>query len=357
LNAKRSRVDELARESAALVVRLADQHGRAAGLTNQIDAITGLIGPVEGELAQLEARQGELEAQERRQRERGHRLETEHSRLALELNRRQDELGLLQHQIEDDLGLVEMDLSDSTVGQPPLPLHPLISPLPLVEEVPDDMEQEIRHLRVQLSQLGSVNLNAPQEHEEIRRRHEFLSGQIGDLEQAAINLRHIIAELDRLMEGSFLSTFQAVNAEFKTYFRQLFNGGDAELVLTSPDDITQTGIEIIARPPGKRARALSMLSGGERALTAASLIFALLKVSPTPFCTLDEVDAMLDEANVGRFRDVLEDLSRQTQFIVITHNRRTVEAAHTIYGVSMSDDTASRVISLQFDDIDPKKPT
>jgi len=154
------------------------------------------------------------------------------------------------------------------------------------------------------------------------------------------------------MEGSFLSTFQAVATEFKSYFRQLFNGGDADLELTNLDNITQTGIDIVARPPGKRARALSMLSGGERALTAASLIFALLKVSPTPFCTLDEVDAMLDEANVGRFRQVLQDLSRQTQFIVITHNRRTVEAAHTIYGISMGDDTVSRVLSLQLDDSD-----
>jgi chromosome segregation protein len=220
-----------------------------------------------------------------------------------------------------------------------------------VDELPEDLEAEIRDLRVQLSQLGTVNLNAPQEYEEVRARYEFLSGQINDLEQAAANLRRVIVELDQLMERDFLATFHEVSREFKAYFKRLFNGGDADLVLTDPENISQTGIDIVARPPGKRARTLAMLSGGERALTAVSLIFALLKVRPTPFCTLDEVDAMLDETNVGRFRQVLEELSHQIQFIVITHNRHTVEAAKTIYGISMGKDTVSRVISLQLEDV------
>lgn len=351
LSARRQRAAELDGEHAALAVRLAEQRDQATALTDQIAALRDQIAPAEQEIAQLENEQAEQEDVERQQRERLHRLETDHSRIVLELNRRQDEISLLQRQIEDDLGLVDLDLSEAPVGQPPLPLHPLISQLPAVEELPDDLETEIRRLRVQISQLGSVNLNAPQEYEEVRTRHNFLVGQITDLEQAADHLRQIITELDQLMEGSFLTTFQSVAREFKTCFKRLFNGGDADLVLTAPDNITQTGIDVIARPPGKRAQALSMLSGGERALTAASLIFALLRVSPTPFATLDEVDAMLDEANVGRFRDVLVDLAEQTQFVVITHNRRTVEAARTIYGISMGEDTVSRVISLQLDDV------
>ena len=127
------------------------------------------------------------------------------------------------------------------------------------------------------------------------------------------------------MEREFKRTFDAVAREFRTYYRTLFSGGSARLQLTDPDDLMSTGIDIVARPPGKRQQGLALLSGGERALIAAALIFAILTVSPTPFCVLDEVDATLDEANVGRFRAVLKSLSRETQFVVITHNRYTIE--------------------------------
>jgi len=150
-----------------------------------------------------------------------------------------------------------------------------------------------------------------------------------------------------LMEREFERTFQAVAAQFKEYFSTLFGGGTARLELTDPDDLTHTGVEIVARPPGKRAQSLALLSGGERSLTAIALIFAILKVSPTPFCVLDEVDAMLDEANIGRFRTLLKELAESTQFVVITHNRGTIEAADTIYGVSMGADSVSQVVSLK----------
>jgi len=257
---------------------------------------------------------------------------------------------MLRRQIEDDLGLVEMELSEDQVGQPYLPLHPLISQLPVVEELPEGVENDVRRLKVQLNRLGSVNPDAPKEFEELHTRHEFLTTQMTDLEQAAADLRQVIAELDRLMEQEFSKTFEAVAKEFKNYFRQLFDGGEAQLILTDPENLTDTGIDISARPPGKRLQSLNMLSGGERSLTAAALIFSLLKVSPTPFCVLDEVDAMLDEANVGRFRQEVQNLAKEIQFIIITHNRHTIEAASTIYGVSMGDDSASRVISLQLDE-------
>jgi chromosome segregation protein len=227
--------------------------------------------------------------------------------------------------------------------------------LPAVEELPEGVENDVRRFKVQLSRLGAVNLDAPREFEELEARHEFLTHQIVDLEQASGNLRQIIAELDRLMEEEFSATFEAVAREFKNYFKQLFGGGEARLVLTEPENVTETGVDIIARPPGKRPQSLNMLSGGERALTAAALIFALLKVSPTPFCVLDEVDAMLDEANVGRFRQELEELAKDIQFIIITHNRRTIEAANTIYGVSMGDDSVSRVISLKIQEIEEQQ--
>jgi len=159
----------------------------------------------------------------------------------------------------------------------------------------------------------------------------------------------VIAELDAVMEKDFRQTFNAVAAEFSRAFTRLFGGGSARLILTDPENPIQSGVEIVARPPDRRQQGLALLSGGERSLTAAALIFALIKVSPTPFCVLDEVDAMLDEANVGRFREMLTELSQQTQFIVITHNRGTIQSADTIYGVSMGIDGASQVISLRLD--------
>jgi len=159
----------------------------------------------------------------------------------------------------------------------------------------------------------------------------------------------VLAELDELMETAFRETFDAVAARFSETFPALFNGGTARLELTDPGDLMNTGVDIVARPPGKRAQRLALLSGGERALTAAALLFALLHVHPTPFCVLDEVDAMLDEANVGRFRALLEELAQRSQFVVITHNRVTIEAADTIYGVSMGADGVSQVVSLKLE--------
>jgi chromosome segregation protein len=153
------------------------------------------------------------------------------------------------------------------------------------------------------------------------------------------------------MQRDFSKTFSAVATEFKTIFQRLFGGGSARLVLTDADNMAETGIEIEARLPGRRTQGLSLLSGGERSLTATSLIFALMKVAPTPFCVLDEVDAMLDEANVGRFRELLQELSEKTQFIIVTHNRNTVQAADIIYGVTMGRDSASQVVSLKMDQV------
>jgi chromosome segregation protein len=153
------------------------------------------------------------------------------------------------------------------------------------------------------------------------------------------------------MRREFHETFNAVADEFGNIFTRLFGGGSARLVLTNPDDLTETGIDIEARLPGRREQGLSLLSGGERSLAATSLVFALLKVSPTPFCVLDEVDAMLDESNTGRFRDLLDELSQNTQFVVITHNRNTVQVADVIYGITMGRDSSSQVISLKIDEV------
>jgi chromosome segregation protein len=199
--------------------------------------------------------------------------------------------------------------------------------------------------------MGAINPDAHKEYLEVKERHGFLSTQLHDLQKADTDLRQIITELDELMNKQFRSTFNAVAAEFKDMFTRLFGGGSARLVMTDVENPTETGIDIEARLPGRREQGLSLLSGGERSLTAVALVFSLLRVSPTPFCILDEVDAMLDEANVGRFTELLRDLSETTQFIVITHNRNTVQVADVIYGVTMGRDSASQVISLRLDEV------
>jgi len=258
---------------------------------------------------------------------------------------------LLAERIEEDLGLVELEIAESVTAQSPLPLTPLVSRLPIVEELPEGLEEEIHLLKARLNRLGSVNPNAAEEYEEVKERHTFLLEQSADLEKASSHLRQVVEELDEVMETTFKEIFEAVAEQFSKTFTRLFNGGQAELVLTEPDDLLNAGVEIMAQPPGKRSQRLALLSGGERALTAVALLFSLLHVSPTPFCVLDEVDAMLDEANVGRFRSVLQDLSETTQFIVITHNRVTIEAADTIYGISMGADAVSQAVSLKLEEL------
>jgi chromosome segregation protein len=236
-------------------------------------------------------------------------------------------------------------MGDDLSGQPLLPLGPLVSSLPQVDQLPEGLEDQIGVLKRRLRRLEPINPDAPAEYAELNERHEFLSGQAQDLEEAISDLREVIAELDQVMEREFRRTFDIVAREFRVYFEKLFGGGSARLQLTEPEDLMGTGIDVVARPPGKRQQGLALLSGGERALTAAALVFAILAASPTPFCVLDEVDAALDEANVGRFRSVLRSLAQETQFVIITHNRYTIEFADIVYGVSMNDDGASFVIS------------
>ena len=202
-------------------------------------------------------------------------------------------------------------------------------------------------LRRRYSELGASNPFAAEEYVEVRDRLAEMEAQQADLTSAIAATRELIAELSGRITEQFLATFTALEGAFGRRFEQLFGGGAASLVLTDPDELTQTGVEIMARPPGKKRQALAMLSGGERALTAVALLFAMLEVRPVPFCVLDEVDAALDEANVTRFATALRELAETTQFIVITHNRGTIEAADALYGVTIGDDAVSRIISLR----------
>jgi chromosome segregation protein len=214
---------------------------------------------------------------------------------------------------------------------------------------PAGLDDEISALRRELRAIGAIDHEALAAYEETAAHHRQLAEQRTDLEAAAADLRQLLATLEAEMAARFEVTFGAVAAEFTAFFPALFGGGDAEMVLERAGD-GPPGIEILARPPGKRRQPLSLLSGGERALTAVALIFALIKVSQTPFVVLDEVDAALDEANVQRFCAALRTLAGETQIVIVTHNRATIQIAGTVYGITMGDDGASQTISLRVED-------
>jgi chromosome segregation protein len=325
--------------------------GQISGINTQLEELRDLIGPAEKELETSEVLEMDLQKQETEGQIALARVERTNNQIQLELGRKQEMLESLHQKIEDDFGLVDFDYASDISGPVPLPFDGMVEQLPAVEELPTDLEENMLRLRAQLRRMGAINPEAKQEYLSVKERHTFLHSQLEDLRKAETDLHQVIAELDELTRREFQKTFEDVADQFHSIFHRLFGGGAARLLLTDPDNLTETGIDIEARLPGRREQGLSLLSGGERSLTAIALVFSLLKVSPTPVCVMDEVDAMLDEANVGRFRDLLLELSKDTQFIIITHNRNTVQAADVIYGVTMGRDSASQIISLKLDEI------
>jgi chromosome segregation protein len=346
---REARAAELDQELERLSGQLAVLGEQERSLRGQLEALRQQIEPLEAQAAALVKQQAAEEQREREVQQALRRDETNWNGAQLQLQRTEDQLAQLRHEIEQDLGLVTLESSEDLAYQPPLPFEQYVEQLPILTSIPETLGEEVRDTRTRLARASNVNPDAPREYEEAAERYEFLVAQSEDLEAAAADLRKVLKELDLLMEAAFERTFQAVSEHFVDFFQKLFNGGGAELVLTAPTDLATTGIEILARPPGKRPQSLALLSGGERALAACALIFAILRVSPTPFCVLDEVDAALDEANVDRFRQTVEELSQATQFIIVTHNRRTLEGANTIYGVTMGNDGVSTVISLRLE--------
>jgi chromosome segregation protein len=216
----------------------------------------------------------------------------------------------------------------------------------------EQLAEELRKTRRTIAQIGSVNPFAIEEHRELSARLTELAEQEADLRRASEATQELIDRLDAEISEQFQAAFAAIGQRFDEYCRLLFAGGSASLELTQDaESEAPGGIEIAVRPPGKRLQRLAILSGGERALAGVALLFAMLTVNPVPFCVLDEVDAALDEANIGRFADALRKLAETIDFVVITHNRATIETADTIYGVTMTDAAVSRVLSLRLADI------
>jgi chromosome segregation protein len=219
-----------------------------------------------------------------------------------------------------------------------------------------ELEAELARCKEALERLGPVNVLAVQEHEEQEQRLAFLTTQRADVAQSVESLRRTIREINQTSSERFRATFEAVNASFGAVFARLFRGGEAEMHLLDDEDPLESGIEIVARPPGKRLQNLMLLSGGEKALTAIALLFALFQIKPSPFCVLDEVDAPLDDVNTLRFIDLLRDLAGETQFIIITHNKLTMEVAGCLYGVTMEEKGVSKLVAVELDQVQPAEP-
>jgi chromosome segregation protein len=351
LNQADSQLERLRRRQAGLREQLAalgdDDEAALTVAERDLAAVEAALAPLqaaaEADRPLLARLQADLAPRQRH----AHELETQLTQAHIRLTQYENQIEALQERIRADLGLVALSYDAEQTGATPLPMREVVAELPSVAELPADIEENIHHYRGQLQRMGPINPDAPAELATTEERYEFMTQQVGDLSETDARLRQVIGELDQLTSSAFAKTVEQVNGIFDQTFRQLFGGGSGRLAMTDPDDPTTSGVEIIARLPNRREQGLALLSGGERSLTAAALIFALLRVAPPPFCVLDEVDAALDEANVTRFRDLLSELSQHTQFILITHNRGTVQAAQTLYGVSMQPDSSSQVISIK----------
>ncbi len=327
------------------------QHQQEEDLSREIEDLRQQIEPAEKRMEEMEKDYNEQQAVLTAAQQSLSVADRHVSQAQLEFGRIRESLKSLRRRIEDDFGVVAFEYNPEAASPTPLPLEGMVEQLPDLTELSPSVEENINRQRALLRRIGPINPEVQNEYRSVKERYEFLTAQVADLKQADADLREVVTELDELMRREFRKTFDAVAIEFRGIFTRLFGGGSARLILSDEENPTEAGIDIEARLPGRREQGLSLLSGGERSLTAVALVCALLKVSPTPFCVMDEVDAMLDEANVGRFRDLLQELSAQTQFILVTHNRNTVQAANVIYGVTMGRDSSSQVISLRLDEI------
>lgn len=276
-------------------------------------------------LAKSERRVREARTQERAASDRRHALELEKQELGGRIAR-------IRERLEGEWGR---------------PLETLLAEAQPVEGAPEELERELEDLVVALERLGPVNMLAVEEHEEESARLDFLTEQRADLVEARNDLRSAIREINKTATDLFTDTFEQIREHFRATFVRLFEGGEADLWLQDPDDPLESPIEIHASPRGKKTQRIDLLSGGERALTSLSLLFGIYLVKPSPFCVLDEVDAPLDEANIGRFIRLLREFAEQTQFVVITHNPRTIEAADWIYGVTMEEPGVSTIVGVK----------
>lgn len=322
LRAEQAKASELRAEGAAATERLFAERTTAEA---DVQAKDEALQAISEKLASAERRAREARTAERAVSDRRHALELEHQEITGRIER-------IRERLEGEWGR---------------PLEALLEEATDVEGEHEELERELADLVVAIERLGPVNMLAVEEHAEESERLEFLTEQRADLIEARNDLRSAIREINKTATDLFSGTFDQIRENFRATFLRLFEGGEADIWLQDPDDPLESPIEIHASPKGKKTQRIDLLSGGERALTALSLLFGIYLVKPSPFCVLDEVDAPLDENNIGRFIRLLQEFKGQTQFVVITHNPRTIEAADWIYGVTMEEPGVSTIVGVK----------
>jgi chromosome segregation protein len=328
-------IERLGEQRARLLADNIELDQRGAALAEQITALEARV----NEMAQQDAgmrealRTGEEELKTLRAGVQ--ELHERRSQIEVDLVRKQSELKFLDETSRKELNL------------PVAELAPEDDPVPDADSIAE-AEQQCNDVRHRIESLGPVNAAAMEEFQEAQQRHEFLSAQRQDLIDSIRDTEKAIQEIDQVSRQKFADAFEAINNNFRGIFQTLFGGGTGEMRLTDQENLNDSGIDIVCSPPGKRLQNVLLLSGGEKALSAVALLMAIFKYAPSPFCVMDEVDAPLDEANIGRLTKLLREMAQQTQFVVITHSKRTMEAASTMYGVTMQEPGVSRIVSVRF---------
>jgi len=391
VHASEKLITECAREKEHLLVEITETRTQLGSLESKKEGLSGTLGILESSLLDarnnVESRKSEIEnsikkAEElnaeikeleksitilsgegsERSRELSE-VEAVHADITGKLASREAEFKRIEDQVNDiKSGMHSLDLQKAEVNYSMQNLTQRIRDVYKAEleefQLPEDWQSAdreilkagVEEMRNQLDSMGAVNLVAIEENKELQDRFVFLTNQRDDLLKAKDTLLKAIDKINKTTKELFIETFKSIQVEFRNFFKMLFGGGDGELILLDDGNVLECGIEIVARPPGKRLQNVSLLSGGEKALTAVALIFAIFKVKPSPFCVLDEIDAPLDESNVDRFSRSLGMFTNTSQFIVITHNKKTIDKANVMYGITMQQSGVSKVVSVKFHD-------
>jgi chromosome segregation protein len=334
-----------------------------AAAEDEVQVCSGQTVEVQQDILQCESRVSELFVEKEGAQQSSRSLQEELERLGAE-QKQSDELvhakRTLKAEIEHKIGELRVEIGQVEVRQQDLTARVRDElQIDLAEAYAkrttgdvdwEQVKNEIMELRGKIERLGNVNLDAIGEQESLEERHNFLAGQVEDLTQSKEQLQQLISTLNKQSRERFIETFEQIRTNFQQIFRKLFGGGKADVVLEEAEDVLEAGIEVIAKPPGKETRSISLLSGGEKSMTALALLFAVFRTKPSPFCFLDEVDAALDEANNERFDMLLRDFGADSQFIVITHSKRTMSIAEMLFGITMQQQGVSKKIAVRFDD-------
>ena len=295
-----------------------------------------------GELEKLKKQKSELSLEISEVENKYHKVNLEFNRVQTALKEKEIKLG--KYDVRLDNLLLELSENYSLTYEYACSNYEL--------DMPEDIARiKVDALKKDIQKLGEVNIGSISEYERVSERYDFLVKQSTDLEDSSLELNNIISEMDKIMIEKFKDTFEKISVEFNQVFKKLFKGGRGSLKLTTPEDILNTGIEIEAEPPGKKLNSIGLLSGGEKTLTAIAVLFAILNVKPSPFCILDEVEAALDEANVDTFGKYLQEKKDKSQFILITHKKRTMEYADVLYGITMQESGVSKIVSVNLENM------